>query len=1110
LWFLYQLHPSGSAYHRLFAHRLKGPLNVAALEQSLNEIVRRHQVLRTIFKTVDERPLQAIVPTFGLPLPVVDLRELPASEREVEVQRLSAREAQRPFDLACGPLLRAVVLQLCEKEHALLLTTHSIVFDRWSAGVFNRELAAFYAACSTGEASQLPGLALRYVDYAVWQREWLQDKTAETQLAYWKRQLGDSPPVLELPTDRPRPPDPTFRGARHFFTLSQELREALEALSQREGVTLFVTLLAAFKTLLFRYTGQTVVVVGSPIANRNRAGTKDLIGRFANILVLRCDLSGGPTFRELLVRVRETILGAYAHQDLPFERLVEELQPERTLSYHPLFQVVFELQDSPAEAFGLPGLVADSLEANTRAVQFDWNLILGDTEHGMLGHVEYSTDLFDELSIERLVGHYQTLLAGIVANPDQRLSILPLLTNAEQDQLLVEWNNSQMPYRQDRCIQCLFEEQVERTPDAVALVCPSAGFGQHPGRGEQANRGEDQHLTHFELNRRANQLARYLQSLRVGPEVPVAISVERSLEMVVGILGVLKAGGAYLPLDPSYPRERLAFMLQDAQASILLTQKRLLDAWPDHRAAQVVCLDEDWAKIEQEKAENLACRTLPDHPAYVIYTSGSTGTPKGVLSLHRGAINRFHWMWETYPFGADEVCCQKTALSFADSVWEIWGPLSQGVRTVIVPDAVLKDPPRLVETLAAHHVTRIVVVPSLLREILEAFDDLQERLPELRIWVTSGEALSEDLARRFRERMPQGHLLNLYGSSEVSADATWYDTLEDDLLSCIPIGRPIANTQVYVLDRFWIPVPVGVPGELYVGGDGLARGYLKRPDMTAERFIPNPFAHPGRFKRGRGERLYRTGDLARYRPDGNVEFLGRVDHQVKMRGFRIELGEVETVLETCPSVQQAVVVAAPAAWDDERRLVAYVVPAGAHLCRSAAQGEAETKEKAAVLRPTSLISDLRNYLKARLPDYMVPATFVPLETLPLTPSGKVNRRALPTPIPTRLELDEVFVAPRTPTEKTLADVWTQVLGIKRVGVHDDFFDLGGHSLLATRIASRIRNAFQIELSLRQFLELPTVAHVAKSIEVIQQVTQDLAATPRALESDDDEYEKGEL
>jgi aspartate racemase len=1025
LWFLNRWEPDSPAYNVSRAIQFRGTLNVKALRSTLEAIVSRHESLRTTFSLSDREPVQIISGSGSVSMPLIDLSGQSVSEESqaAEVRRLSTEEARRVFDLNQGPLLRATLLRLSEEEHVLLLIMHHIISDGWSMGVLLRELSVLYEAHTTGKPSPLPELPIQYADFAVWQREWLQGEVLEAQLAYWKRQLGESLPVLQLPTDHPRPATQTFRGARQSLMLPQHVSEGLEALSRQEGVTLFMALLAAFKTLLYRYTGQEDIAVGSPLASRNRSEIEGLIGFFVNTLVLRSDLSGTPTFRELLERTRKVALDAYAHQDMPFEKLVEEIQPERDLSHNPLFQVMFILQNTPGRTLELPGLAVSDLEVDNGTAKFDLTLSIVEGVEGLKATFEYNTDLFDEATVTRMAGHFRVLLEGIVADPDRRLSGLPLLTEVERHQLLVGWNETQADYPEDKCIHELFEAQVEQTPEAIAVVF------------------DEEQLTYQELNRRANQLAHHLRRLGVGPGVLVGICLERSLEMVIGLLGILKAGGAYVPLDPAYPKERLAFMLEDSEVSILLTQERLVG----HSPLKVVCLDTDWESISQESQEDPITKTTADDVAYVIYTSGSTGKPKGVLGLNRGAVNRFMWMWESYPFEAGEICCQKTPLSFVDSVWEIFGPLLQGIPTIIISDETLKDPRQLVEILAAHRVTRIVLVPSLLRVLLDIYDDLQRLLPHLRIWVTSGEALSPTLLQRFRKSIPQGMLLNL-----LSADSTWYDTSKDKSLPLVPIGRPISNTQVYILDAHLQPVPIGVSGELHIGGVGLARGYLNRPELTAERFIRSPFSNE------LGERLYKTGDLVRYRPDGSIEFLGRKDHQVKIRGFRIELGEIEATLSQHPGVRQNVIIAREDT-PNEKRLVAYLVPKG------------ETAPS---------VSELHHFLREKLPEHMVPTAFVTLEALPLTPNGKVNRRALPAPDTARPELEKAFVIPRDTLEVQLVKIWEEILGVQVIGVRDNFFDLGGHSLLGVRLFARIKEEFGQELPLATLFQAPTVEQLA--------------------------------
>jgi len=1034
LWFLDKIEPDRASYNVPRAIRLRGAIDVKALERSFDELLARHEPLRTHFSSVDGTLRQIISAEARLPLQIINLSNLTNEAREARAQELAKEEAARPFDLEQGPVIRAQLLRLGEQEHILLLTTHHIVSDAWSTGILFAELQALYNAFANGQSSPLLPLSIQYADFAEWQRHWLQGEVLEEQLSYWRKQLDGVRGILELPTDHPRPSVPTGRGGHQSLSLSLKLSEQLGELSKREGATLFMTLLAAFEMLLHRYTDEEDIVVGSPIAGRNRGETEGLIGFFINTLALRTKLSGDPTFRELLARVKETAVGAYAHQDLPFEKLVEELQPERDLNRNPFFQTMFQFQNGAGATLKLNGLETSRLEVLTETAKFDLMLAALEENNLLTLVMEYSTDLFEGQTIERLLSQFGALLEGIVASPDEHISRLPLMSEAERHQILSSWNATQAEFPERRCIHQLFEEQAGRAPDDVAVVYGS------------------ERVTFGELNARANQLAHHLQRLGLGPETRVAICMDRSVDMLVGLLGILKAGCAYVPLEPGFPAERLSFILADSQAQLLLTANRLLTSLPT-MAAQILTLDGDAQQIAAESKINPTTTTAADHAAHVIYTSGSTGKPKGVLSAHRASVNRFAWMWREYPFAPGEVCCQKTSLSFVDSIWEIFGPLLQGVPLVIIPDDVVKDSNRLIASLAENKVTRLVLVPSLLRVMLDGSAVLAERLASLQYCVCSGETLPVELAGEFRRQLPATKLINLYGSSEVAADVTCFAVESTKSLDAVPIGRPIANTHAYVLDKYFQPAPIGVPGEIFIGGEGLARGYLDRPDLTAERFVPDPFASNA------GARLFRTGDLGRYFPDGNIEYRGRRDHQVKIRGFRIELGEVEAALSSHPHVREAVVIAL----DDERaekRLVAYIV--------------AESNQ------PTA--SELRAHLREQLPDYMIPAALVMLDSLPLTASGKVDRLALPKLAASPLAATEEFQAPRNPTEDLVAGIWAAALDCDRVSINDDFFSLGGHSLLLARIGARIHEVFDLELPLRALFENPTVTGMAEKIE----------------------------
>jgi len=1026
LWFVNQLEPGSPAYNLPIVLRAEGQLDLGVLESSLNEIIRRHEALRTTFAVIGGQPMQLVGPELKLAL-----RPEPASG-PAEAERLVTEAIREPFDLARGPLFKARLWRLGEAEHVLLLNLHHTVADGWSFEVLLQELGALYTSLSEGAAGaepSLPGLPIQYADYAVWQREWLQGEALEAQLDYWKKQLAVPPPDLGLPADRPRGAVRSSRGALLSIPLDDALAEALKGLSRRESATLFMTLLAAFKTLLHRLSGQADIAVGSPVANRNQAEVEGLIGVFINTLVFRADLSGDPTFRELLGRVREAALGAYAHQEVPFERLVEELRPDRDRGRNPLFQAMFMCQRAFIQPLELPGLTLVPERMDRGGAVEDLTLFVLERAGRWTVSVEYNTDLFDARTMRRWLGHYQTLLEAVAADPDRHISELPLLTAAERDQLILGWNETQAEYPREACLHQLFEAQAARTPEAVALV---AG-----GR----------RVTYGELNRGANQLARHLRRLGVGPGALVGLFAERSVEMVVGLLAVLKAGGAYVPLDTAYPAERLAFMVADARLQVLLSQHHLLGRLPGHEA-RVVCLDRDAGLYSREPADDLPSEATADNLAYVIYTSGSTGRPKGAMIHHRGLVNYLCWCAKEYGIEGGGGAPVHSPVGFDLTVTSLLAPLVVGQQVILLPEG---EGIETLEQLRGGTGYGVVKLTPAHLEFLSRELRPDEAATWARALVIGGEALRWEELRFWARHAPATRLINEYGPTETVVGCCVYEARAGEAgAGGVPIGRPIANTRLYVLDARLGPVPIGVTGELYVGGDGVARGYLNRPELTAERFVADPFAADP------GARLYRTGDLARYREDGVLEFLGRADEQVKVRGYRVEPGEIEAVLREGGSVREAVVVAREDGTGG-KRLVAYVVPA--------AGAEATGDE-------------LRRLLSEKLPAYMVPSAFVTLDALPLTPNGKIDRRALPAPEARPAEDADEVIRPRDELERRLTGIWEATFGLDGIGVRDDFFALGGHSLLAVRLFARIETEFQKTIPLAMLFEAPTVEKLA--------------------------------
>nr|WP_314532430.1 non-ribosomal peptide synthase/polyketide synthase [uncultured Pseudomonas sp.] len=1018
MWFLWQLDPASGAYNLPGAVRLKGTLNLEAMEQAFASLVARHETLRTVFQQqADERLLQ-VATAKSLVVEQLDLSHMAPAEREQAVNDAAIRQSLLPFDLESGPLLRVQLLTLDTQEHVLLLTLHHIVSDGWSMNVLIEEFIRCYDAHERNETPQLPALPIQYSDYALWQRRWLEAGEQARQLEYWQARLGDEHPVLELPTDRPRPAMPSYQGTRHNFAIEPTLAAQLRSCAQKHNVTLFMLLLGAFNVLLHRYTGQGDIRVGVPIANRNRTEVEGLIGFFVNTQVLRTELTGQTLVTELLQSIKEHALGAQAHQELPFERLVEALKVERSLSHTPLFQVMYNHQPVVADIASVStasGLELALVEWQGRTTQFDLTLDTYEKSGTLHAALTYANDLFDAASIERMAGHWIRLLQAMVADGAQRIGELPMLDADEQQVLVHSWNQTAEAYPIERGIHHLIEDQVQATPDAPALV-----FGATT-------------LTYAQLDARANQLAHALREKGVGPDALVGICVERSIEMVVGLLAILKAGGAYVPLDPEYPQERLAYMIEDSGIQLLLSQHSLLPLLPVE-GIQVIALDQSAGWLDGYSTEPVNVTLHALNLAYVIYTSGSTGKPKGAGNSHRALVNRLCWMQQAYGLDASDAVLQKTPFSFDVSVWEFFWPLMTGAHLVVAAPGEHREPARLIETIGLHCITTLHFVPSMLQAFIH--ESGVQACTSLRRIVCSGEALPLDAQLQVFAKLPQAGLFNLYGPTEAAIDVTHW-TCVDEGADSVPIGRPIANLGTYVLDAQLNPVPAGVSGELYLGGIGLARSYHRRPALTAERFVPSPF--------GDGARLYRTGDRVRQRGDGVIEYLGRLDHQVKLRGLRIELGEIETRLMQHPSVREAVVLV-----QGGKQLVAYLV----------------LEDQAPV--------DLKAWLLSSLPEYMVPTHRVHLAKLPVTANGKLDRKALPVP---DAAPQQAYVAPESDLQKALATIWSDVLGVEQIGLEDNFFELGGDSIISIQVVSRARQA-GIRLSPRDLFQYQSVRSLA--------------------------------
>lgn len=1029
LWFLNQLDSNSSVYNIGVALRMEGPLDVNALERSLREIVRRHEDLRTSFVQLEGMPQAVVGDGTSWDLQIIDAQHLRDDGAGSALRKFAAELVREVFDITRGPLFRAQLLTLGAENHVLVLTLHHIISDGWSIGVLVSEFSELYPAYATGREPFLRPLAVQYVDFADWQRTWLESGELDRQLPYWKKQLAGAPPVLGFPADNRRPPTEMFRGARSKLVVSSTLLRSLEQLSQSRGVTLFMTLLAAFNALLARYTGQDDIVLGSPSANRSRAELNPLIGFFVNNLVLRTDLSGDPTFAELLKRVRDVTLRAYEHQDVPFDKLVQALRPERSLDHSPLFQTMFILQNFPLEELQLAGIRTTPLELDVDTARFDLTVEVFPRHGELWVYFDYNSDLYLQETIERIQQHYLAILHAVCAAPEQKISSIPLLSAPERHRLLIEWNRTEVRIPDDLCFHQQFKEHARATPDRVAVMA-----------GETS-------LTYRELDQQANRIARVLQAGGAGPEKLVAVCLERSADLVTALLGVAKSGAAYIPLDPAYPKGRIANIFEDAQPLAVLTSGHLLTKLPEEiqtSGTQIICLEDLEAlpldapiSIEPARQENLA---------YVIFTSGSTGRPKGVQITHRALVNFLESMAKEPGFSAADMLLAVTTVSFDIAGLELLLPLYAGATVCVALQP--GDPALLMEDIERYRPTVMQATPATWKLLVAAG---WKGNPRLKI-LCGGEALDTDLARSLLVRSQS--LWNMYGPTETTI---WSAVLHLEAVGtgAIPIGRPIQNTTFYVLDSFLQPVPQGVAGELWIGGEGLARGYLNRPDLTGERFISSPFSNSEKP----GERLYRTGDLVRYHSDGTLDFFGRLDHQVKFRGFRIELGEIENALRNCPGILDAVTLLRED--DGEKGLVGYVVAIGGELLS---------------------IPTLRDSLRQTLPDYMIPGAFVFLDELPRLPNGKLNRAALPAP-EKLLELDTSdFVAPATGLQESVANVFRSLLNVEKVGLDDNFFDLGAHSLQIVKVHGELNQNLNLKIPLISFFQYPTIRSLTRWME----------------------------
>ncbi|MDJ0741876.1 MAG: amino acid adenylation domain-containing protein [Xenococcaceae cyanobacterium MO_167.B27] len=1053
MWLLDKFDPGNPAYNRPTNLSLIGKLELQVLQQSINEIIRRHEILRTSFPADNNGiPKQKIHNNLTLDLPVINLSNLSDAEQENKVTELAIKAAKYTFDLSKLPLIQASILKLKSNEHILLLNFHHIIFDGWSAEVFLTELNSLYAAFIPGKLSPLPELSIQYADFAIWQQKQLKDGVFDSQLAYWQQQLQGELPVLDLPTDRPRGGTQTFNGGRVCLNLSPEITKSLKALSLRDNTTLYMTLLAAFKVLLYRYTNQQDIIIGSPIAGRDRAKTEFLIGIFINTLAIRTKINPDLTFKQFLAQICQITLDAQSNKDIPFDKLIETLNIQRNININSVFQVLFQLRNMPKAALSIPDLEIKNFYCNLDSVMLDLALEIEENNNKLLCIIKYNSDLFNSITIERMAGHFQTILEGIVTQPDSKIQHLPLLTQAEKQQILIDWNNSKADYPQDKCIHQLFEAQVAKTPDAIAVVY------------------KDKKLTYRELNNRANQFAHYLQSLGVKPETLVGICIERSLEMVISLLGILKAGGAYLPLDPNYPQERLDYILKDSQIEILITKFHLHNS--SFQCQSVICLDTDWHQIATYSQENVVSEVKTNNLVYVIYTSGSTGKPKGVAIEHQSLVNFVQAAIAQYQITHSDTILQFASIGFDTAIEEIYTCLTVGATLVLRTEEMLSSSAKFLKQCQTWNITVLDLPTAYWHQLTNDLTTNKLSLPpSLRLVIIGGEkALAYKVALWQQYVGDYPELINTYGPTESTVVTTAYKITTNTATDIdIPIGKPLANLECYILDRNLQLLPMGIPGELYITGKGLSRGYLNPPELTREKFINNPF--------NTSSILYKTGDKALYLADGNIQFLGRVDNQVKIRGFRVELGEIEAILLTYSLIKETVVISTEVNPGD-LRLVAYYVPNQAHKVE---------------------IEEIRNYLSSRLPEYAIPSVFISLDTLPLTTNGKIDRRNLPNPDFTVRQTDKNYIAPSTEIETQLAKIWTNVLKLDRISIEDNFFNnLGGHSLLAVQLVSRISQKLKIELSLNKIFEFPTIRELSQEIARLEKTNSE-GIIPRARE-----------